>query len=137
MKKLLLGAIAVAAMTVGLLAVPAQAGPYTGTVTTVTRVSDLRASVPAGESRRFARAVVRAKSGSVQPRGTVRVICKTRAGDDLVVRRGPIQAYRGEARGVRGPVLYRKKRWSCSVRFNGGQSVFKDDVSGSWTVRVR
>ena len=113
MKKLVLGLLAAALMTFGLVGVDspaAHAGPYPGTVKTVTKAKLLKV----GKGRR-ATFSVRVKAGAAKPTGSVTTACTH--GRAKVF--GPTKAYKRAPLTIRTGKLAKRGVWRCTVKFTG------------------
>lgn len=113
MKKLVLGLLAAALMTFGLVGVSstaAHAGPYPGTVTTTAK-----AKVGKVGAAKRATLTVRVKAGAAKPTGTVTTKCTN--GRKKVT--GPTKAYNGAAIKLKTGQLKKRGVWRCVVKFTG------------------
>ncbi|MFC5727439.1 MULTISPECIES: hypothetical protein [Nocardioides] len=138
MKKLVLGVLAAALMSVSLSTAPAQAGPYTGTVGTSVAVVAISKNLPR-TAHAVARVRVLPKSGNAKVRaGVAKMICMRTTPNGNVVRRdGRLTRYNGDRQGVIGPRLYARANWRCIVKYYGKSSVYKTSQSAAFRVRVR
>lgn len=112
MKKLVLGMLATALLTFGLVGVEstaAHADPYPGTVATKTKAKVAKV----GKGRRATFAVT-VKAGAAKPTGKVQVTCTK--GRKKVV--GAAKSYAGAPIKVKSAAL-KRGGWRCVVKFKG------------------
>ncbi|TNM44151.1 hypothetical protein FHP29_05420 [Nocardioides albidus] len=110
MKKLVLGLLVAALMTLGLVGAPsAQADPYPGTVVTKTDAELLKVT-----KKRKAKFTVTVTAGTATPKGWLKVKCVK---GNKIIKSGP-KAYAGAGTKIKSGKLTPGK-WNCKVKFVG------------------
>ncbi|GAA1519903.1 hypothetical protein [Nocardioides humi] len=125
MKKLILGLLAAALVTLGLVGTTslAHADPYTGTVPVTPAVA--KSKVKPNKKAK----IPLATAGNVVPTGTAKVVCKN--GKTKVKANKPLNA-KGLAKTGK---LKKKGKWTCTVTYTATpNSVFQ---SGKFKVKVK
>jgi hypothetical protein len=115
MKKLIVGLVAAALMSFGLVGgatAPVHADPYTGTVPTAPAKKVVKSKV--GKAPKIK---LKSTSGTAKPKGTSKVVCNK--GKKVAKAKGKVK--NGV---VKAPKLKSKGTWTCKVQFVG-KGVFK------------
>ncbi|GAA3530806.1 hypothetical protein [Nocardioides daeguensis] len=122
MKKLVLGLIVAALVTLGLVGAPsAQADPYPGTVAVAAP------AVVKAKPGKKAKIVLTPASGNLTPTGQATVVCKA-SGKAKVKSKGTL-----DASGAVKTGKLAKGKWTCKVTF-AGSGIYKSSTA---TVKVK